>query len=171
MKFRAQGWRSPSEGNAVLNGRSRTVEFTEVKAEGSEVSFIELLNLGGNEIRIQYTGQMEGETIRFTRKVGDVANEQAIAKRITSVDELITENAQAATRGSSGSMRQQAIAMGDSVDPNFHIYLCFGQSNMESGGRMDDADPQVPERVLVMADFDNADRGWKKGIGTMRSRH
>ncbi len=163
MKFERKAGVLQATGNAVLNGRSRTVEFTEVKAEGSEVSFIELLNLGGNEIRIQYTGQMEGETIRFTRKVGDVANEQAIAKRITSVDELITENAQAATRGSSGSMRQQAIAMGDSVDPNFHIYLCFGQSNMESGGRMDDADRQVPERVLVMADFDNADRGWKKG--------
>ena len=24
-----------------------------------------------------------------------------------------------------------------SQDTNFHIYLCFGQSNMESGGKMD----------------------------------
>jgi hypothetical protein len=23
-------------------------------------------------------------------------------------------------------------------DPNFHVYLCFGQSNMESGGKMDE---------------------------------
>ena len=28
-------------------------------------------------------------------------------------------------------------------DPNFHIYLCFGQSNMESGGKMDDMDRTV----------------------------
>jgi hypothetical protein len=47
-------------------------------------------------------------------------------------------------------------------DPNFHIYLAFGQSNMESGGRMNDADKEVDERFLVMADFDNADRGWEK---------
>jgi hypothetical protein len=47
-------------------------------------------------------------------------------------------------------------------DPNFHIYLCFGQSNLESGGRMNDADKEVDERFLVMADFDNAGRGWVK---------
>jgi hypothetical protein len=47
-------------------------------------------------------------------------------------------------------------------DPNFHIYLCFGQSNMESGGRMNEADRNVDDRFLVMADFDNADRGWEK---------
>ncbi len=47
-------------------------------------------------------------------------------------------------------------------DPNFHIYLCFGQSNMESGGRMNDADKEVDERLLVMADFDNQTRGWQK---------
>jgi hypothetical protein len=48
-------------------------------------------------------------------------------------------------------------------DPNFHIYLCFGQSNMESGGRMNDADQNVDERFLVMAEADNSDRGWEKG--------
>jgi hypothetical protein len=47
-------------------------------------------------------------------------------------------------------------------DPNFHIYLAFGQSNMESGGRMNDTDKDVDERFRVMADFDNADRGWEK---------
>lgn len=47
-------------------------------------------------------------------------------------------------------------------DPNFHIYLCFGQSNMESGGRMNDADKEVDERFRVMADFDNANRGLEK---------
>ncbi len=47
-------------------------------------------------------------------------------------------------------------------DPNFHIYLCFGQSNMESGGRMNDADQEVDERFRVMADFDNQGRGWEK---------
>lgn len=47
-------------------------------------------------------------------------------------------------------------------DANFHIYLCFGQSNMESGGRMNDADKEVDERFRVMADFDNQNRGWAK---------
>jgi hypothetical protein len=48
------------------------------------------------------------------------------------------------------------------TDPDFHIYLCFGQSNMESGGRMNETDRTVDERFRVMADFDAPDRGWKK---------
>ena len=47
-------------------------------------------------------------------------------------------------------------------DTNFWIYLCFGQSNMESGGQMNDADRDVSERFRVMADFDSTNRGWKK---------
>ncbi len=48
-------------------------------------------------------------------------------------------------------------------DPNFHIYLCFGQSNMESGGPMNEADREVDNRFQVMADFDAPQRGWEKG--------
>lgn len=55
-----------------------------------------------------------------------------------------------------------ASALAEGPDPNFHIYLCFGQSNMESGGRMNDDDKMVDERFRVMADFDNANRNWEK---------
>ena len=50
-----------------------------------------------------------------------------------------------------------------SQDTNFWIFLCFGQSNMESGGQMNDADRTVDKRFQVLADFDNASRGWQKG--------
>jgi hypothetical protein len=50
-----------------------------------------------------------------------------------------------------------------SQDTNFWVFLCFGQSNMESGGRMDDADRSVDRRFQVMADADSAKRGWQKG--------
>jgi hypothetical protein len=48
-------------------------------------------------------------------------------------------------------------------DPNFHIYLCFGQSNMESGGRMEEKDRTVDKRFQVLADFDVPNKNWKKG--------
>ena len=48
-------------------------------------------------------------------------------------------------------------------DPNFYVYLCFGQSNMESGGRMEQMDRTVDKRFQVMADSDNGNRGWKMG--------
>ena len=48
-------------------------------------------------------------------------------------------------------------------DPNFYVFLCFGQSNMESGGRMEAIDKTVDKRFQVMADADAPNRGWKKG--------
>jgi len=54
------------------------------------------------------------------------------------------------------------IAFAD-PDPNFYIFLCFGQSNMESGGRMEEMDRTVDKRFQVLADFDALTRDWKKG--------
>ncbi|HPR62455.1 MAG TPA: sialate O-acetylesterase [Prolixibacteraceae bacterium] len=35
-------------------------------------------------------------------------------------------------------------------DPNFHIYLCFGQSNMEGQGTVEKQDKTVDERLKVL---------------------
>jgi hypothetical protein len=48
-------------------------------------------------------------------------------------------------------------------DPNFYIFLCFGQSNMEGGGKIEEDDLTVDPRFQVLADFDVPSRGWKKG--------
>jgi hypothetical protein len=48
-------------------------------------------------------------------------------------------------------------------DPNFYIFLCFGQSNMEGGGGIEEDDLKVDPRFQVLADFDVPSRGWKKG--------
>ena len=49
-------------------------------------------------------------------------------------------------------------------DPNFYIFLCFGQSNMEGGGKIEDDDLIVDPRFQVLADFDVPSRDWKKGL-------
>lgn len=48
-------------------------------------------------------------------------------------------------------------------DPNFHIYLCFGQSNMEGGGRIEERDRTVDKRFQVLADFDAPARERRMG--------
>ena len=40
------------------------------------------------------------------------------------------------------------------VDPNFHIYLCFGQSNMEGSAAIEEQDKSVNDRFLVMPSTD-----------------
>jgi hypothetical protein len=54
----------------------------------------------------------------------------------------------------------QFMAAKADVDPNFHIYLCFGQSNMEGNAQWEDVDNDVDSRFQMLAttDFDNPKR-------------
>ena len=50
------------------------------------------------------------------------------------------------------------------ADPNFYIFLCFGQSNMEGAARPEQQDLEsVDPRFLMMAAVDDASRGRKMG--------
>ena len=50
------------------------------------------------------------------------------------------------------------------VDPNFYIFLCFGQSNMEGAARPEAADIASPgPRFLLMPAVDDPQRGRKMG--------
>ncbi|WP_297099898.1 sialate O-acetylesterase [uncultured Draconibacterium sp.] len=53
---------------------------------------------------------------------------------------------------------------GYSQDPNFHIYLCFGQSNMEGNARLEHEDSlNIDDRFLMMSAVDCPDLGREKG--------
>ncbi|MGB8320425.1 MAG: sialate O-acetylesterase [Ignavibacteriaceae bacterium] len=48
-------------------------------------------------------------------------------------------------------------------DPNFYIFLCFGQSNMEGQGTIEDQDKTVNSRFRVMQGVDCSNLGRTKG--------
>lgn len=48
-------------------------------------------------------------------------------------------------------------------DPNFYIFLCFGQSNMEGAARIEEQDKTVDSRFQVIAAVDCQDLGRVKG--------
>jgi hypothetical protein len=50
-----------------------------------------------------------------------------------------------------------------SQDPNFYIFLCFGQSNMEGNARFEPQDTIVDNRFQVMEAIDCPNLGRKKG--------
>lgn len=62
-------------------GEKGQAELKEGKVEGDKVSFVEVLDIQGSQVRIEYTGQLAGDEIRFTRKVGEFATEEFVAKR------------------------------------------------------------------------------------------
>jgi hypothetical protein len=49
-------------------------------------------------------------------------------------------------------------------DPNFYIFLCFGQSNMEGAGRIEEQDKTVDERFKVFEAVDAPNLDRKKGV-------
>jgi len=46
------------------------------------IFFVEPLKFGDNDLRIEYTGKVSGDEIKFHRKVGDFAEEDFTAKRV-----------------------------------------------------------------------------------------
>ncbi|HLP18403.1 MAG TPA: sialate O-acetylesterase, partial [Bacteroidota bacterium] len=52
---------------------------------------------------------------------------------------------------------------GYAQDPNFYIYLCFGQSNMEGNARIQEQDKTVDERFQVLESMDCPGLGRVKG--------
>ncbi|HEY6552897.1 MAG TPA: hypothetical protein VI669_06055, partial [Vicinamibacteria bacterium] len=63
-------------------GQKGEVELKEGKVTGDDIAFVEMLDFQGNAMPITYTGKVAGDEIKFTRKVGDFATEEFVAKRV-----------------------------------------------------------------------------------------
>jgi enterochelin esterase-like enzyme len=79
--FERDGEKWLGRAEAEVGGQKREVDLLEIAIEGDTIKFAELLNFGGNEIPIAYTGKIAGNSMTITRKVGDFATEEAIATR------------------------------------------------------------------------------------------
>ena len=71
-------------GTAVmkLNGETHNGKLSNVKIDGKSVSFEESLSWQGADLLITYSGELEGDDMKLTRKVGELATEKFIAKRV-----------------------------------------------------------------------------------------
>ena len=67
-------------------GESQFGKFDTAISEGkigpSGFSFVEMLKLPDQEIKIEYNGKLSGDELKMTRKVGDFATEEVLAKRV-----------------------------------------------------------------------------------------
>ena len=57
-------------------------ELANVKLDGKKVSFVEKLRFNDVDLLITYSGELDGDEMKLTRKVGDFATEDFVAKRI-----------------------------------------------------------------------------------------
>jgi enterochelin esterase-like enzyme len=79
--LKQEGDKLTGKATAEARGQTREVELKEGMVEGDKISFVEILNMGGNEIRITYSGSIASGELKLTRAVGDFAKEEIVAKK------------------------------------------------------------------------------------------
>ena len=82
--FKVDGTNLTGKATAERQRGTNDVAITEGTIRTNEISFVEPLKFGDNDIRIVYTGKVSGDEIKFHRKVGDIAEEDFLAKRVIS---------------------------------------------------------------------------------------
>lgn len=80
--FKVEGEKLTGEAVAERMGQKESaVALKDGTVKGDQIAFTEPLNFQGQEVSITYTGTIAGDEIKFTRKVGDFATEELVAKR------------------------------------------------------------------------------------------
>ena len=80
-ELKADGEKVTGKATGEVNGDKHTVELKDGKLSGDTVSFVEMFAFQGNDIAISYNGKLAGDELKLTRKVGDFATEELVAKR------------------------------------------------------------------------------------------
>lgn len=81
FEFKSEGDKLTGKTISRFGGNNRETEIQEGRIEGDTLSFVQVLNFQGNEIRIAYSGKIGEDGIAFSRKVGDFASSDFKANR------------------------------------------------------------------------------------------
>jgi hypothetical protein len=80
--FKVQGTNLTGKAIGEREMGTNEVAITEGKVSTNGIFFVEPLKFDDNEIRIEYTGKVSGDEIKFHRNVGGMAEEDFVAKRV-----------------------------------------------------------------------------------------
>ena len=81
-ELKVEGEKVTGKATGDVNGENKhTVEIKDGKLTGETLTFVESFAFQGNDITISYSGRLAGDEIKFTRKVGDFATEEMVARR------------------------------------------------------------------------------------------
>jgi enterochelin esterase-like enzyme len=151
--FQTEGDKLTGKATAEVDGRQREAELKEGKISGDQLSFIELLNFQGNEIRIRYTGKAGTNEIAFTRAVGEFAKEEFKAKRV-----VTNAPAPAAANNDAKAPQEPRLPRARDIVLGPDDKLAFDEPPIGIDTRRDN----IPHGKLEMIEYDS------KTVGTQR---
>ena len=79
--LKAEGEKLTGKATYERMGQKGEAELKDGKVSGDDISFVEMLDFQGSPVPIAYAGKVSADEIKFTRKVGDFATEDFVAKR------------------------------------------------------------------------------------------
>jgi enterochelin esterase-like enzyme len=79
--LKQEGDKLSGKANSEINDQKRETSLSDGKVDGDKVSFVEMLDFNGNNIRIAYSGTISSNEMKLTREVGTFAKEDIILKR------------------------------------------------------------------------------------------
>ena len=79
--FQVDGEKLTGKIAAEVGGQRRETEIREGRIQGDTVTFVEVVEFQGNQLRIRYSGKVRDDEIAFTREVGDLFRSEFRAVR------------------------------------------------------------------------------------------
>ena len=80
-EFKAEGSTLTGQAIGDIAGEKSQSALRDGKINGDEISFVEMQQYQGQEVKITYKGKVSGDEIKFSRTVAEQFNEEFVAKR------------------------------------------------------------------------------------------
>ncbi len=81
FEFKVDGTKLTGKAIADIAGSKSESSIQDGTVKGDEVSFVEMQDYQGQQVRIVYKGKVSGDEIKFSRNVADMVDEEFVAKR------------------------------------------------------------------------------------------
>ena len=80
-EFKAEGTKLTGKAIADIAGSKSETTIQDGTINGDEISFVEMQDYQGQQVRMVYKGTVSGDEIKFSRNVADMVDEEFVAKR------------------------------------------------------------------------------------------
>lgn len=80
--LKADGEKLTAKASREAQGQKSEPEIKDGKIAKDEVSFVEILKVQDQELRVEYKGKLAGDELKLHRKIGDIAEYDIVAKRV-----------------------------------------------------------------------------------------
>lgn len=79
--IKQEGTKLTGKITGIVEGQKNETDLLEGKFEGGVISFVEMMDIMGEKIRVSYKGKLADGLINFTREVGEFGTDALVAIR------------------------------------------------------------------------------------------